>query len=218
MLDEGELARLFSIGATGARVETMLRAAAEGCLRRGEVIGLRWADVDLVARRLQIRRSVWQRAGRTGPEQVVKTTKGRRNRQVAISPTFAQRLSDWYAESVVHGGPEADGYVWPGRDGRPMHNRSPGRALGRACIRAGLLDPDGQSLVSFHGLRHTGASVLLAHNVPLIVVSRHLGHASIQVTSTVYAHLLSDDQLDLAAETFEAGGGEVAGGVAGAPS
>jgi integrase len=208
VLDEEGLVRLLTHGAVGARVETMLRAAAEGCLRRGEVIGLRWPDVDLVSRRMHVRRAVWQRNGPDGPVQVVQQTKGRRNRQVAIGRTFAKRLSDWYAESVVKGGAQADGYVWPGRRDQPMHNRSPGRALERACARAGLVDDDERPVISFHGLRHTGASLLLAHNVPLIVVSRHLGHASTQVTSAVYAHLLRDDQLDIAADVFDVHGAQ----------
>ena len=53
-----------------------------------------------------------------------------------------------------------------------------------------------------HGLRHTCGSILLARGVPLIVVSRHLGHADPNITARVYAHLLSDAQLDQAAHVF----------------
>ncbi len=57
-------------------------------------------------------------------------------------------------------------------------------------------------LVTPHGLRHTAASLMLAADVPLIVVSRQLGHANPNVTAQVYAHLLSDSQLDQAADAF----------------
>jgi integrase len=72
----------------------------------------------------------------------------------------------------------------------------------RAMIRAGLVDDSGTPLVTLHGLRHTCGSILLARGVHLIVVSRHLGHADPNITARVYAHLLSDSQLDQAATVF----------------
>jgi integrase len=84
-----------------------------------------------------------------------------------------------------------------------MDAGTPTRALTRAAIKAGLVDDKGRPLVTFHGLRHTAASIMLAHGVPLIVVSRQLGHVNPQVTAEVYAHLLNDSQLDVAAGAFE---------------
>jgi integrase len=83
-----------------------------------------------------------------------------------------------------------------------MNAHSPTQAVTRALVRAGLLDDDGRPLVTLHGLRHTCGSILLARGVPLIVVSRHLGHTDPNITARVYAHLLSDTQLDQAAEVF----------------
>jgi integrase len=57
--------------------------------------------------------------------------------------------------------------------------------------------------VTLHGLRYTAGSIALSAGVPLIVVSRQLGHANPQVTATIYAHLLSDSQLDDVASVFE---------------
>ncbi|MDX6647673.1 MAG: hypothetical protein QOK40_3400, partial [Miltoncostaeaceae bacterium] len=79
----------------------------------------------LADRRLDVRRSVWQ-VREPGAERVEKSTKGRRSRPVAISPTFAERLAAWYAESVVAGGADARGFVWPGRDVGPMAADTPG--------------------------------------------------------------------------------------------
>jgi integrase len=200
VLDEEQLRRLLAAGTRSPRIETMLRAAGEGGLRRGELIGLRWPDVDLSARRLDVRRSVWQVAGEKGE----KTAKGRRARRVAISETFAGRLSAWYSASVVEGGADAAGYVWPGRRGQPMDAHTPTQATARALAQAGLIDDAGRPLVTLHGLRHSCGSILLARGVPLIVVSRHLGHADPNVTAKVYAHLLNDAQLDQAARVFDA--------------
>jgi site-specific recombinase XerC len=56
-----------------------------------------------------------------------------------------------------------------------------------------------------HGLRHTAASIMLSRGVPLIVVSRQLGHTNPNITATVYAHLIDQDQqLHQAAAVFEA--------------
>lgn len=103
---------------------------------------------------------------------------------------------------MIEGGADAQGYVWPGRDGGPMHDRSAHRAVERACARGGLVDGEGAPLVSLHGLRHTAASVMLLAGVPLLVVSRQLGHASVDVTARVYAHLVDDGGLDAAADAF----------------
>jgi integrase len=100
--------------------------------------------------------------------------------------------------------------LWHGKDGGPMHDRSFARAVERACIRAGLVEnPDADRddrapLVTPHGLRHTCASIMLSQGVSLIVVSRQLGHANPNITAMIYAHLLSDTQLDEAAAVFEA--------------
>jgi integrase len=66
LVREDQLEALFDLGARDVRTETMFRAAGEAGLREGEVIGLRWPDVDLAARRLHLRRSVWEQRGKKG--------------------------------------------------------------------------------------------------------------------------------------------------------
>ena len=168
---------------------------APGALRRGEVIGLQWKDVDLDRLRLHVRRSVSD----VGGIRQERTTKGKRARRVAISSEFAAWLRVWKTAS---GGERAAGHVWPGQDGGPMSAHSPNHSLTRVLRRAGLVDKCGVPLVRPHGLRHTAASLMLAAGVPLIVVSRQLGHANPNVTAQVYAHLLADSQPDEAAAAF----------------
>jgi len=202
-----QLRLLLGTGAVNRSHATMLRAAGEAGLRRGELIALRWTDLDLPARRINVRRSIWQE--RSGPRKgarLEKTTKGRRRRTVAISEDFSRALADWFAVSVVERGGAADGLVWPGRAGQPMGADTPTHAAERAQVRCGLVGGGGRPLVTLHGLRHTAASIMLAGGVPLIVVSRQLGHANPNITAQVYAHLLSDSQLDDAAAVFELAG------------
>jgi integrase len=170
VLNADQLQRLFA-AAGSLRTETMLRAAGEAGLRRGEVAGLKWPDVDLSWRRLSIRRSIVQERATAGSpmRKIEKTTKGRRARRVAITGALAARLADWYSEAVIAGGATADGYVWPGRGQGPMHDRSLARALERASARAGLLaEQRGRPvpMVTPHGLRHTCASIMLCAGVP----------------------------------------------------
>ncbi len=213
VLTEAQLAQLLTEGVThkqsgreNLRVETMLRAAAEAGLRKGEVIGLRWPDLDLAALRLTVARSVWQEAGSDDrpSRRMVKAPKSGKPRTVAISRGYAARLGEWFEESVIREGADAGGYVWPGTGGAPMGTGTPGQALARCLVRAGLVDDLGEPLVSFHGLRHTCASVMIAHGVPLTAVARQLGHANPNITATVYAHLLDETQLDAAAAVFDA--------------
>jgi len=195
VLSMDELAALVRSCTGSLRTEMMIRAMAESGLRRGEVIGLRWEDVDLAGLRLHVRRSVSDVNG----NRQERTTKGKRSRRVAIPQSFAERLAAWRAAC---GGERATGYVWPGTGGAPMNAHSPNQSLARALRRAGLVDADGVPLVTPHGLRHTAASLMLAAGVPLIVVSRQLGHANPNVTAQVYAHLVADSQLDEAAAAF----------------
>lgn len=183
------------------RTETLLRMAGEAGLRRGELSGLKWSDLDLENRRADIRRSIVtiRKTPTTPMRRVEAPTKGRERRRVALSSTIVDQLHRWREESQ----PAPGGYVWPGADGGPMHDRSTARAVERACHRAGLVDTTGRPLVTTHGLRHTAASIMLAAGVPLVVVSRQLGHADVNVTARIYAHLLGDDQLDAAAAAFE---------------
>lgn len=203
VIDREQVARLVA-GAGTPRTATMIRAAAEAGLRRGEVAGLQWPDVELADRRLYVRRAIVQVRKRRGQpmRKVEQPTKGRKRRRVAISAEFAAALGDWFTTAVIEGGADAAGYVWQGKDGGPMHDRSLGRAVERACGRAGLVDAGGKPLVTSHGLRHSAASIMLMAGVPLLIVSRQLGHSNPQITATTYAHLLGDDQLDRAADAF----------------
>ena len=200
VLGAAQVAQLLDDPNLSLRIESLLRAAIEGCLRSAELSGLKWPDINLAEGTIRIRRQVYY--DRIGKQYLTTNLKGRRARTIKIGAAFRDCLRDWNTESVAAGA-DPCGYVWPGNATAHMADGSAAQAVERCLQRRDLIDADGKPLVTLHGLRHTGASLLFARNVPLIVISRHLGHKSPQVTALVYAHLIDDSQLDLVAEAFD---------------
>lgn len=104
---------------------------------------------------------------------------------------------------AIEAGADAQGYVWPGADGgRCTIAAWPGRSS--APVHGpGLVDAEGRPLVSPLRIRHSAASVMLGERVPLTVVAAQLGHADPAITARIYAHLVDDRDLDLAAGAFD---------------
>lgn len=92
----------------------MVRLAAESGLRRGELLGLTWGDIDADARRVTVQRSISQEGG----VKEVRPPKSGRARRSAISHEGAEALGRWQAALAPQGGSVAPGApVFPGRDG-----------------------------------------------------------------------------------------------------
>jgi integrase len=160
-----------------------LLAASTG-MRRGEVLGLQWPDVDLGRARVAVRRSLVT----VGHQVVVsepKTAKGRRS--VALDPTTVAGLKAWRkhqtAERLAWGPAWTDsGLVFTCEDGRPLHPREATRAFTRHVLAAEL------PIIRLHDLRHTHATLALAAGVHPKIVQERLGHANIAITLDTYSH------------------------------
>jgi integrase len=166
----GELRR-FLEHVQGERLYALWLLAASTGMRRGEVLALRWPDVDLGAGRISIGQS--------------KTAAGRRS--VALDPGTVVALKAWrkaqMAERLAWGAAYADsGLVFTREDGTPLVTSSVGRTFARWQRQAGL------SRIRFHDLRHTHATLALQAGVHPKVVSGRLGHASIAITLDTYSH------------------------------
>ncbi|HVY29853.1 MAG TPA: tyrosine-type recombinase/integrase [Polyangiaceae bacterium] len=142
-------------------------------LRIGELLALRWDDVDLVAGRLMVRRSV--------SSGIIGTPKNGRSREVPLSD---QALAALKGHRHLRGE-----LVFCGEDGRLLNRGECKWPLWRACQKAGL------RRVGWHALRHTFASHLAMRGVPLKAVQELLGHSTMDMTMR-YAHLSPDVRRD----------------------
>jgi integrase len=166
-------------------------ALGSGC-RRGELLGLRWRDVDLERSTLRVERSVERVAIRTIKrvryETRFKEPKSRRSRRTIPLPPFAvDRLRKHRVEQaqlLLTAGvrPDGDTIVFD-RDGGPW-NPGPFGMLFTAIRDAAELPK-----VRLHDLRHSYASLLLESGADLKTVSTALGHSSVAITADTYAHV-----------------------------
>ena len=154
-------------------------------LRRGEVVALRWVDVDLNAGSLRVERS----SVRVGGESVVGSPKSASGvRVVAIDDETARRLH-WHGCSQRLGVLRTTGevvrpeLVFTTEEGQPLNPAYVSRHFDRLVARHGL------PRIRLHDLRHTSASIGLASGESLVEVSRRLGHSSITITADIYSHI-----------------------------
>jgi integrase len=158
-------------------------------LRRGEITGLRWSDVDLAARKVVVRRNRVTVNGRVQEQNAPKTKAGLRT--VALSEFATATLLAWQLRQAQEAENAAEAWRTQGH----VFTMEDGRALDPAYITRlfqKLRKGAGQELpaISFHGLRHCAAALMLASGADIAVVSKLLGHASISITADVYGHLV----------------------------
>jgi integrase len=166
-------------------------------LRMGELLGLKWEDLDLEQGRLSVRRSLQHVHGEGFVLQPPKTPHSRRT--VPLGETALQALGRQRRRQVEGRlllGPDypEPELVFASAVGTPVFPANLRRALERLLALAGV------PRVRFHDLRHTHASLLLEQGVHPKVVSERLGHASIVITLDTYSHLLPTMQEEAARE------------------
>ena len=189
-LTEPELHRVLAVAeAREPRSYPLLLTLASTGLRVGEALGLQVGDVDVERGKIYVRRSV--RKYRVG------SPKSGKARTVDVPASTVAVLCDWVglvrAEAAVRG--KEAGWLFPSATGGlPQEDRIPREALRHALLAAGI-----RRRVRLHDLRHTYASLALQRGVPLLTVSRQLGHASIAVTADVYGHLAPEAGREAAA-------------------
>lgn len=187
----------FLRAAAGHRFFAALWVAACTGVRRSELLGLRWGDVDLEAATISINRGLVA-IGYELHESRGKTTNSRRC--INLGPTTVDVLAGWRAWQSAEqraARTKVSGYVFTSADGGPIHPHSISQTFERISRRAGL------PIIRFHDLRHTHATLAIKDQVPVKVVSERLGHATPAFTIDTYQHVLPGMQAE-AAYSFEA--------------
>lgn len=190
----GELAE-FLAAVKSERLSAVWRLTAMTGMRRGEVLGLRWSDLDLDAARLSVRHAVVA----VGYSVIESTPK-----------SHSARVVDLDAETVVHlrehrQRQEAERIEWATdyhendlvvakENGDPIHPHTFSQSFERIIRRTGLRQ------IRLHDLRHTHASLALKAGVPVKVISERLGHESPAFTLRQYAHVIPGMQAEAAAQ------------------
>lgn len=159
-------------------------------MRRGEILGLIWANVDFDRKEIMINQSLCRTVAGTIYIKTPKTESGKRI--IAISDEVAEVLRELKSFSRCE-------YVVSDYSGKTyMDPQYLTNYFGRAVRECNVTKR------RFHDLRHTHASLLLAAGVSINVVSARLGHANIDITLKVYSHMLPGQQ-HAAAEAFSRG-------------
>jgi integrase len=196
---DAEQARRLLETARGDRLEALYVLALNTGMRQGELLALKWDDVDLERSLVRVRRTL-TRSDKGFVLGEPKTKRSRRTIRLTAGAvqTLRAHLSRQLEEIERMGSLyEPGGLIFATETGTiinpsNLRNRSLKPLLGRAGLRP----------IRFHDLRHTCATLLLSKDVNPKIVSEMLGHSSVSITLDIYAHLLPDMQ-EKAAKALE---------------
>ena len=184
--DEVEVRKFLLVAReAGIQEETFYTLAIETGMRKGEICGLKWEDVDLVARRLAVKRTLL----RASPEPILGPPKVGRSRAVAISPQTSgllkrHRIKQNELKLSLGDGYVDQDFVFTKENGGPLQiNNFAQRSFAK------LIDEAGVKKIRFHDLRHTCATLLLSQEVNPKIVQERLGHSDISMTLNRYSHI-----------------------------
>lgn len=177
------------MGVAGANPDHALYVtAAYTGMRQGELLGLRWEDVDLRRATLTVRHSLTRLPGRRYVLTEPKTERSRRT--IPLLPPVVHVLTDLHkaqlARSISKPGadPLNQGLVFCDEQGRALDGSVMTRRLRRTLEAAGL-----PTEARFHDFRHACATMLIENGVDLATVAAILGHSTIVITTSTYDHV-----------------------------
>ena len=194
-----EQTRQFLITASGSQFEAVYYLALSTGMREGELLGLKWSDVDWNRGTIFVQRQLQQVKGQGFVFVPPKTKAGRR--EIKIGPVTIKQLETHRRRQTIERGNSADRWhendlIFPTKIGTPLDCRRVTDEFKVLLMRAGL------PAIRFHDLRHTSLNTLLDNEIPLNTVQRRGGHAKASTTANIYGHATARSQ-DAAAEKIE---------------
>jgi integrase len=198
VLEESQVSALL-IAAKTSRLEALFHLAVTTGMRQGEILGLKWPDIEWKSGILHVRRQVQRVPALVYVFGEPKTRAGKRT--IKLGPSTLQALrAHWERQQLekAAAGPswQNNDLVFPSTHGTPLDQSNLLKEFKRILMLANLPH------IRFHDLRHTAASLLINHGIPVIVVSRILGHSKPSVTLDIYSHVFSGMQ-DEAAQLMD---------------
>ena len=187
----------FLRAAAGHRLFPALWLSANTGMRRSELLGLKWSDLDVAKKRLSINRGLVA-VGYELHESRGKTNNSRRC--IDLDQTTLAVLAGWrtlQAAEFAAVGIDDPGWMFTSASGGPVHPHSISQSFDRIVRRSPV------PVIPFHGLRHTHASLLIANDVDAKVASERLGHSEFVFTVQSYQHTFPGMHTD-AARVIEA--------------
>lgn len=181
-----EEASAFLAAAEGDELEALWRLAITTGMRRGELLGLKWSDVDFDGNALSVRRSLSRGDTSRLIEREPKTKAGRR--RIALSAETVEALRRHRVRQLeyrlsVGGLYEDGGLVFTTPFGAHIHPNTLSRAFNRLIEKANV------KRIRLHDLRHTSATLMMEANVNPKIVQERLGHSDITMTLGLYSHV-----------------------------
>ena len=185
---------------SGAQAAALYALALETGVRKGELCGLAWKHVDLDGGQVSVERQL----SKGGEEPVYGPPKNGRPRTILITPSTVDLLkahkrsqaelrmanrTTYHDHGLVFAKDYGDLRRCTDLLGQPLQANNLGeRSFARLCASAKV------KRITFHGLRHTSATLLLAAGEPVHIVSERLGHSDVSITLNVHAHVLKTHQ------------------------
>jgi integrase len=190
ILDLEQVSR-FLAAAAGSRYEAVYYLAITTGMRQAELFGLKWSDLKWNSGTLYVHRQIKRSPGDEWKFAEPKTRTGRRTLKIGEETLHKLRVHrDRVTILKGQAGPfwQDNDLMFPNTMGNPLDASNLRKDFMKILAEAGLPQ------MRFHDLRHTAASLMLNHGIPVIVVSRRLGHAKASTTLDIYGHLLTEMQ------------------------
>lgn len=164
-------------------------------MRLSELIGLRWEDINWDLSTIQVKRQVMHLQGGGYLFTEVKSKSG--NRTIILGKKALEILKIHQSEqlAVINSAGENwtdEDLVFPSYVGTPVTGSKIRNSMRQ------LLKASGLPKIRFHDLRHTAASLMLNHGIPVLIVSKRLGHSKPSITLDVYGHIIPSQQEEAA--------------------
>ena len=196
----GDQVRVFLSAAKGTRNEALFWIAVSTGLREGEILGLKWSDLDWKTKRLQVKRQLQRLKGEGLVLTEPKSAAGKRLIILSSATlTVLQKHLNLQQEEKMFGGEnwQENDLIFPSTLGTPLDPSNMSKDFKDTLKMARLPN------IRFHDLRHTAASLMLLQGIHPKIVQERLGHSDISLTLNTYSHVIPTMQEEAAEKMDE---------------